>query len=136
MRQIDSAQSRAMALLWLLSWHLAIAKADAQSTGAVNYTYSSIHRMSLSTLLSKYGDREWEIKSIFRQTNGHLGTFRVGDLIGGGYIHFSIGPVGVDGEGYFVQEKPFSRGKPILPILCLMKNGQVVERLPFVKGFC
>lgn len=114
------------------------AESNAPSGGAASYTYKydSVNRLSLPELLAKYRDKDWEIKGIFPNEKGHLGTYRVGDLIGGGNIQFSIGPVGLDGVGYYVQEKPFSRGQPVIPVLCLMDNGRVVERLPFDKGYC
>ena len=121
-----------------LALSVSVLGADSNATdgGKAPYKYDSVNRLSLQELLGKYRDKNWEIKGIFPNENGHLGTYRVGDFIGGGNIHFSIGPVGLDGVGYFVQEKPFSRGQPVIPVLCLMDNGRVVERLPFDKGYC
>lgn len=125
-----------LAALGLLQGRSLSTLAGTESAKEEKPSYSSVHRTSMEELLLKFGDKEWEIKGIFPNKNGHLGTFRPGDWLGGENIYFSIGPVGMEGPGYFVQEKPFSRGTPILPVVHILGKGKLIERIPFSKGYC
>lgn len=84
--------------------------------------------------MGKYRDKPFEIKAIFPHKNGHMGTYRPGDLIGGGNVSFSIGPAGIDGPDCYAQEKLFSREMPILPYACILERGQVIDRITFNHG--
>lgn len=101
-----------------------------------NYTCTTDKGTPLGELLGKYRNKPFEIKGIFPHKNGHLGTYRPGDLLGGGCLYFSIGPVGIDGPGCYAQEKLFSREMPILSYVCILDRGQVIDRIPLNKGCC
>lgn len=112
----------------------------AQETEKVVYKFNSVNRMELDKLLGKYKDKPWEIKAIFENDDGHIGTFSVGDRIrenpGDGFLRFSIGPVGLDGEGYFVQTKKLSNFLKVVAVMCLMDKGKVVEKVPLTIDYC
>jgi hypothetical protein len=112
----------------------------AQETEKVVYKFNSVNRMEPDKLLGKYKDKPWEIKAIFENDDGHIGTFSVGDRIrenpGDGFLRFSIGPVGLDGEGYFVQTKKLSNFLKVVAVMCLMDKGKVVEKVPLTIDYC
>jgi hypothetical protein len=109
---------------------------EATTNSGGNYICKTDSLTPLHELLGKYRDKPFEIKAIFPHKNGHLGTYRPGDLLGGGCLYFSIGPAGIDGPGCYAQEKPFSRGMPIFAYVCILDQGKVIDRIPFSKGCC
>lgn len=127
---------RCIALVFALALCACRLAAEEAANPGENYICTVGNLTSTAELLGKYRDKPFEIKAIFPHKKGHLGTYRPGDWLGGGSISFSIGPAGIDGPGCYAQEKPFSRGMPILAYVCILDQGKVIERIPFNKGFC
>jgi len=121
--------------LFLLTSALALAaETDSADSG---YTYVSVHRFTLKDLLVKHGDKEWEIKPVFKHRSGHLGRFEIGDTIS---LYLSVGPVGLHGEDSYAQDKPFGRAASPQPWVVVNAEGKPgakeTRRFPFQSGAC
>ena len=110
------------------------AESDPAVTG---YTYNGVHRFALKDLLTKHGDKEWEIKPFFKHEGGHLGRYEVGDTIS---LYLSVGPVGLHGEDAYAQDKGFGRTASPQPWVVVNAEGKPgakeTRRFPFQSGAC
>ena len=91
------------------------------------------YAVPLPELYRLYDHLEWEVIAGFRHKDGHMGTYKPGDLIG---ATLSVAPIG--GRTY-ARAKSF-RGNMPKPVIELLKDGdpkgEVVEKVRFQSGSC
>lgn len=81
-----------------------------------------------------YGDHAWEIVPGFRQKDGHMGTYKVGDTIS---MTISVGPIGMQ---TYARSKHFGRGSSPMPVIEVLEGGKlegkILRTFKFQAGAC